>query len=67
MSALKTLRKLVFGETWLLPIGIALTLGGAGLLRRALGAHWPSAGGFVLLTAIGALMVVSVRRTAARP
>lgn len=66
MSILKTLRKLVFGETWVLPIGVALALGGAELLRRALGGEWHSVGGFVLLAAIGALVVVSVRRTATR-
>ena len=43
------LRKLVLGETWALPLGVALTLL-AGLALDAAGpGWWRSAGGFVLL------------------
>ena len=48
---MRTLRKLVLGETWALPIGIATAVGTAALLRAAAGAEawWTDAGGFVLL------------------
>jgi hypothetical protein len=47
----RTLRKLVLGETWALPIGIAAAVGAAALLRWAVGpgGWWADAGGFVLL------------------
>ena len=44
---MRTLRKLVFGETWTVPIGVALTLA-AGLILR--GAGWWV--GFVLLAGV---------------
>ena len=55
---MKQLRKLVLGETWALPIGVAVTLA-AGLVLEALegdDAWWKHAGGFVLL----ALVVVAL-------
>jgi hypothetical protein len=47
----RTLRKLVLGETWALPIGIAVAVGVAGALDAVAGseAWWTDAGGFVLL------------------
>jgi hypothetical protein len=48
---MQTLRKLVLGETWVLPIGIALAVGAAAILRVVAGpgGWWEAAGGFVLL------------------
>jgi hypothetical protein len=67
MSFLGTLRKLLLGETWLLPIGLALavvvTLG----LRGLLGSDWHELGGFVLLACVAAALVVSVARSAGAP
>ena len=56
---MRTLRKLVLGETWTLPIGIALAVLVAFGVREAAGAAdwWEDAGGFVLL---GLLLVVFV-------
>ena len=34
MSTLRTLKKLVLGETWLLPLGVAVIVGGSALLIR---------------------------------
>lgn len=50
MSVLRTLRKLVLGETWRLPAGVALALVAAAGLRAGLGADgvWRSWGGVVL-------------------
>ena len=65
MTFMRTLRKLVLGETWVLPIGVALAVGGAGVLRALAGDHgwWRSAGGFVLL----GLVMVALLAAAGRP
>jgi hypothetical protein len=48
---MRTLRKLVLGETWALPIGIAVAVGAAAIVRAIAGpgGWWEAAGGFVLL------------------
>jgi hypothetical protein len=47
----KTIRKLVLGETWALPIGIAIAVGVAAVIRVVAGPDgwWQDVGGFVLL------------------
>jgi hypothetical protein len=66
MSTLRTLKKLLFGETWLLPIGIAIVIAAA-LLIRALDQHlWARAGGPILLAGVIAVLLTCVRRTARR-
>jgi hypothetical protein len=63
-ETLRTLRKLVLGETWTLPIGVALAVGAAGIMRALAGPHgwWREAGGFVLLALILVALLVAVRR-----
>jgi hypothetical protein len=65
MELLRTLRKLVLGETWLLPIGVVVALGVVGLLRALHGAGgwWHRGGGFVLL----GLVVVALLAAVGRP
>ena len=64
MSTLRTLKKLLLGETWLLPLGIAAVVA-AGVLVRPLAAHaWEHLGGFMLLTGVLAVLLASVARTA---
>jgi hypothetical protein len=48
---MRTLRKLVLGETWALPVGIAVAVGIAAALSAAAGSAdwWKDGGGFVLL------------------
>jgi hypothetical protein len=62
MSTLKQLRKLVLGETWALPLGVALALGAGGLLRAIDGLHgwWHTAGGFVLLALVAVALTASL-------
>ena len=56
------LRKLVLGETWTLPLGVAVTLV-AGLALDAAGpGWWHRAGGFVMLAGAVATLAVSLRR-----
>jgi hypothetical protein len=64
MTIVWTLKKLLFGETWLLPIGLAAAIGATLLIRHLLGSHWHQLGGFVLLAAVTALVVTSVSRSA---
>ena len=60
MTVLRTLRKLVLGETWTLPLGVlALLL--AGVALRALDAElWRKAGGVALLAGVVAVLVTAV-------
>jgi hypothetical protein len=56
-ALLRSLRHLVLGETWTIPLGVGLTLALAVLLRALLPADaWHAVGGFV----IGALLVVAL-------
>jgi membrane protein implicated in regulation of membrane protease activity len=57
---MRELRKLVFGETVSLPVGVALVLV-AGLALEALaGPWWEEGGGFVLLALVVAVLAVSL-------
>jgi hypothetical protein len=61
---MKALKKLLLGETWLLPLGVLAIVAVAGLvLKPALGDAWTHAGGFVLAVALLTLVLVSVFRT----
>jgi hypothetical protein len=67
MSTLRTLKKLILGETWILPIGLAMTLAAGGLLLRPFAdSDWPHLGGFVLLAGVLAVLLASVNRSARR-
>ena len=59
---MRTLRKLVLGETWVLPIGIAIAVGIAGILSAVAGsaAWWADAGGFILLALLACAFVASL-------
>jgi hypothetical protein len=59
---MRALRKLVLGETWTLPIGIAVAVGVAALLSAAAGSAdwWSDAGGFVLLALLAGAFVASL-------
>jgi hypothetical protein len=58
----RALRKLVLGETWVLPIGVALAVGAAALLRAASdgAAWWHDAGGVILAILVLAALAYSV-------
>ena len=64
MTFLRTLKKLLFGETWLLPLGLALALLITLALKDALGDDWHHIGGFVLLVGVLTVIVTSVGRSA---
>ena len=63
MNTLRTLRKLVLGETWALPLGIAAAVGLAAVVRAVAGAHgwWHHGGGVLLLALLVAALLASLR------
>jgi hypothetical protein len=67
MSTLRALKKLLLGETWLLPLGIAAVVVIAALIVRPLTARaWEHYGGFVLLAGVLCVLLASVARAARR-
>jgi hypothetical protein len=60
----KTLRKLVLGETWILPAGVACALAIAGTVRLLVDPEgwWRAAGGWLLFVLLAAALSVAVRR-----
>ena len=56
------LRRLLLGETWTLPHGVAMTLAVALALDAAGPGWWHRAGGFVLLGGALATLAASLRR-----
>jgi hypothetical protein len=62
IDLIKSLRKLVLGETWIIPAGVAGALGAAALTRAVLTKEvWASAGGFVLAALVIATLLLSLR------
>lgn len=66
MTVLRTLKKLLLGETWLLPLGVAAAVGVSVVARHVLGDDWQDVGGFVLLAAIAIVLSLSVADSARR-
>jgi cytochrome b len=62
MSVLRQLRKLVLGETWSLPLGVAGALAVAGIMRALDGDRgwWHHAGGFILLALVAVALTWSL-------
>ena len=59
---MRALRKLILGETWILPLGItAVVLVVALVVKPLMGDAWESAGGFVLLAGVCGVLVLSTR------
>ena len=57
---MRELRKLVFGETVALPVGVGLVLLVALALDAWAGSWWPEAGGFILLALVVAVLAVAL-------
>jgi hypothetical protein len=64
MTTLRTIKQLLLGETWILPVGLAITLAAAGLLRTLASTPWQHLGGLLLLAAVLVVLVASVERSA---
>lgn len=66
MSVLRALRLLVLGETWTLPLGVALVvLAGAGIRAVAPGL-WHDAGGALLVAGVVAVLSLALAPGARR-
>jgi hypothetical protein len=61
-AALRSLRRLILGETWTIPLGVAGALVLAVLIRAALpGGTWQAVGGFTLAGLLVAALAWSLR------
>ena len=59
---MNALRKLILGETWVLPLGITVVVLIVALVVKPLmGDAWESAGGFVLLAGVCGVLLLSTR------
>jgi hypothetical protein len=58
---LRALRKLILGETWIVPLGVAVTVGVVALVASAFGHWFDTVGGFVLLAGALATLVAATR------
>ena len=69
MSLLRTLRKLVLGETWALPAGVALAVGATAVARVLAGAEgwFETGGGWLLLTLLATGFSLAVLRSGRVP
>jgi hypothetical protein len=63
MSLLRTLRSLVLGETWELPLGVAAAVGLALVLRAVAPDAFEDIGGFVLVAGVVCVLAIAVRRS----
>ena len=61
---MRTLRKLILGETWALPLGIAATIALGAVMHAAFGddAWWRHGGGVVVFVLAGASLWTALRR-----
>lgn len=66
MSFLRGLRLMLFGETWMMPIGVLALLLAGTVLRTSAPGLWRDAGGFVLLGGVIAVLASSVARGSRR-
>lgn len=61
-ALLGSLRSLILGETWTIPLGVAFTLVAGLVLRATLPAHvWAREGGFMLAGLLAVTLVASWR------
>jgi hypothetical protein len=64
MSFLRALRGLVLGETWALPLGVAVVVATGAVLAGLTPSAWHDAGGPVLLAGVVAVLLACVSRGA---
>jgi hypothetical protein len=62
MSWLRAMRKAVLGETWVLPLGVALLIGGAAVLEALAPGAFDTVGGPLLAAGVVVLLLVAVAR-----
>jgi hypothetical protein len=63
VTVLRTLRSLVLGETWALPLGVAAAVGLALVVRAIAPEDFEDVGGFILLAGVVCVLAIAVRRS----
>lgn len=67
MAVLRSLRSLILGETWTIPLGVAAAVLIAALLRSAISEQlWDEIGGFALAGMVAITLVASIARSSGR-
>jgi purine-cytosine permease-like protein len=67
MALLRSLRSLILGETWTIPLGVAVAVLTAALLRSTFAdAVWDEIGGFLLAGMIAITLVASISLSSRR-
>jgi hypothetical protein len=67
MALLRSLRSLILGETWTIPLGVAAAVLIAVLLRSAISEQlWDELGGFALAATVALTLVASIARSSTR-
>jgi hypothetical protein len=66
MSTVRTLKKLLLGETWTLPVGLAVTLAAAAAWRSLAPASWSEFGAVALAAGVLVVLCVAVGRSTRR-
>ena len=62
-----SLRHLILGETWTIPLGVGAAIALAALLRASLPeAEWETVGGFCLAALVLATLAISLQRVSAK-
>lgn len=66
-ALLSSLRHLILGETWTIPLGVCAAIALAALIRATLPqAEWETVGGFCLVAFVLATLAFSLRRAFAK-
>ena len=63
VGILRALRLLMLGETWILPLGVAVVLLAGAALRQVAPDVWHNAGGVLLLAGTIAVLALAVARS----
>jgi CBS-domain-containing membrane protein len=67
IALLRSLRSLILGETWTIPIGVAGAVLIAAVLRSAVSEQlWDELGGFALAAMVAVTLVASIARSSTR-
>jgi hypothetical protein len=62
MSVLRELRSLVLGDTWTVPLGVAVVVGAGAVVHALAPEFWRDAGGALLLAGVAGVLVAAVGR-----
>jgi hypothetical protein len=67
MALLRSLRSLILGETWTIPLGVTAAVVIAALLRSAVSERlWDELGGFALAAMVALTLVASIAGSSGR-